>query len=332
LTAESWVSVAVCIGLAAATCGILAVRRSLAAMTAQNRTLHWMAAASLTAAALEAARTAIDPAVYAPHMSYLAGCVSFAPLISTLGARKPQQTAWHFIVATLLVVLALPCLQSPILRPSQPLEIHAAMGWFLLVLTGVGLANWLATGRWLSGLLSAAAQWLWLGRWLPGPFPDWTAEPGPWPLVVHCAGVVGFCLARRPFSAESSGWNDVWRDFRDLFGAVWALRLQERFNSAARLADWPIHLQWSGFVQRNTEKRIDVAALERPLADAVETSLNALLRRFVSTEWIEARTRLRSGPAEAFRHAGRTAAVPEPAPAAPAAPSHDPTLPGNPLR
>src|SRR5207248_1708172 len=38
----------------------------------------------------------------------------------------------------------------------------------------------------------------------------------------------------------------VWRDFRDLFGIVWARRIQERFNDEARKQGLPLRLGIDG--------------------------------------------------------------------------------------
>jgi hypothetical protein len=75
----------------------------------------------------------------------------------------------------------------------------------------------------------------------------------------------------------------VWRDFRDSFGTVWGLRVMERMNASAKMYDWPVALEWSGFTNRDSSQG-DV----HPPA-AVEDSLRTLLRRFVSPGWIDKR-------------------------------------------
>ncbi|MDX1965112.1 MAG: hypothetical protein SFX18_18355 [Pirellulales bacterium] len=40
----------------------------------------------------------------------------------------------------------------------------------------------------------------------------------------------------------------AWREFRDLYGVVWGLRVQERINEVARLQHWGLELTWAGFV------------------------------------------------------------------------------------
>ena len=83
----------------------------------------------------------------------------------------------------------------------------------------------------------------------------------------------------------------VWRDFRDQFGAAWALRVLERINATARLSGWPLELTWSGFRNEVPEERAEIPRVEIPpqVRVGVEDSLQTLLRRFVSPKWISQR-------------------------------------------
>jgi hypothetical protein len=77
--------------------------------------------------------------------------------------------------------------------------------------------------------------------------------------------------------------NLVWCDFRDGFGAVWTLRVAQRVNESATRHQWPVTLDWQGFIDRHSGQ----PAEELP-AEVVE-NLRTLLRRFVSNEWIDKR-------------------------------------------
>jgi hypothetical protein len=87
-------------------------------------------------------------------------------------------------------------------------------------------------------------------------------------------------------------WSVVWRDFRNWYGTVWAVRVMERINASAAMYDWPVGLDWDGFVWRDWRADQDGSAAA-PIAaqqqTAIEQFLRNLLRRFVSSEWIEAR-------------------------------------------
>ncbi len=126
-----------------------------------------------------------------------------------------------------------------------------------------------------------------------------------------------------PFD-ETAARDQVWRDYRDRFGTLWAFRLMERVNSAAALARWTVRLEWDGIrpitpspheasaQPASAPRTTDVHAsppgtrastgLAAHAAEfrATETAATAeelgvnqtlwnLLRRFVSVEWCQAR-------------------------------------------
>jgi len=99
-----------------------------------------------------------DQPRWAPAVQFAAACLSFCPSMEILGAKRPQHTAWTFITASLWVVLVLPSAEQVLFQPTQPLEIHDARSFFLLVLMGVCLVNHLPTRFWLPALLLTAAQ------------------------------------------------------------------------------------------------------------------------------------------------------------------------------
>ena len=72
--------------------------------------------------------------------------------------------------------------------------------------------------------------------------------------------------------------EQLWFWFRDLWGVVWALRIQERFNRTAELKGWPIRLSWFGLVP------VDVSAslADGPFAipPEAEAAFRGLIRRF----------------------------------------------------
>ncbi|MCA9149801.1 MAG: hypothetical protein KDA92_10900, partial [Planctomycetales bacterium] len=66
-------------------------------------------------------------------------------------------------------------------------------------------------------------------------------------------------------------------DFRDAFGAVWALRVMERINQAGRQATPPIELTWHGF---------EVPPSQVDVPETLAVNIRATLRRFVPPEWL----------------------------------------------
>jgi len=227
--------------------------------------------------------TATDPATnWAQPLRFIAAMSTFCPVMAMLGAKRPQDRAWQFIVASLWFILSLPAFEWLLYDGVR--EIHPARFWFLVVLVAVGVLNGVATRLWPSTLLYGLGQLALLAPFLPS---GQTFRSGDW------LDAVGLALLAAASTAETivslrvrqavSGLDRAWLDFRDAFGVVWALRVAERMNAAATMHDWPVRLHWQGFQPaQEVEARAEVPA-------AVEESLRTLLRRFVSPAWLDER-------------------------------------------
>jgi hypothetical protein len=217
------------------------------------------------------------------HILYLAGTSSFCPLMALLGAKRPQDGAWQFVVLTLWVVLLLPSGETLLYHPGAMLRLHPARGWFLWILIGLGLFNALPTRHWFSALLAVGGQVLLLWEQLPIASNYFAAQP----LVALALFVAALLIGS--FNGRATrglgDWNRVWLDFRDSFGTLWSLRVAERFNAAALQYDWPVRLHWRGFV---AAPDIESAQSIAPNA-AMQVTLWGLLRRFVSSAWVRHR-------------------------------------------
>jgi hypothetical protein len=207
-------------------------------------------------------------------------------MMALLGAKRPQDRGWQFIVASLWIVLALPATQDLVFSPGSRLDLHPAWRWFLVILILISLANYLPTRYGLSAILASAGQWLLLREQSPiMPVPPQHSEPVGGLLLLAVSILVARGV-RGTTSHASQGWNRVWVDFRDCFGVVWALRITERVNQSSRAYGWPMRLTWTGFVRVD---RPDDAADASLFSSDVELSLRTLLRRFVSPGWIDQR-------------------------------------------
>ena len=103
----------------------------------------------------------------------IAATSSFCPIMALLGAKRPQDRGWQFIVAALWGILSLPSVQWLLFGGVR--EIHPAQLGFLAVLVGVGVVNGAATRYWPSSLLYGCGQAALLAAyfstssgWLPG--------------------------------------------------------------------------------------------------------------------------------------------------------------------
>jgi hypothetical protein len=223
----------------------------------------------------------------AGHLAYLSVLATLAALISVLNARSPGGGAWAILMALLVVVFLIPWLEAPGLARHADgltrLRLDAPWSLFygLLVLAGVTnylptrygpSAVWLASGFLLEYLGLARNDWSLARRGVL-----WSAVP--WTLAV--AVWVAEWRSRRT-AGTPSRLGATWFWFRDHWGVVWALRVQERFNRAAESAHWPSRLSWYGVVP--AEGGPGPAAAD---PEAAEVTLKGLLRRFATPSRID---------------------------------------------
>jgi hypothetical protein len=233
---------------------------------------------SVFAAGLEGPRAAA--------IRYLAATTTLCPVIGLLGAKRPQDRGWQFIVLTLWIVLILPATQNLAFAPGSPLELHPAWQAFLALLVLTGLGNHLPTRFGVSALLASAGQSILLWGHVPGI----SSTAGRQAVVVAAMSLalattligLGWPARRTPRHA----WDRIWLDFRDMFGVVWGLRVAERINDTARRSHEDLRLHWDGFRCAGPSVASEETA---PTESAMHTGLQNQLRRFVSPAWINAR-------------------------------------------
>ncbi len=233
---------------------------------------------------------------WAPALRYAAAMSTFCPIVALLGAKRPQDRGWQWIVLSLWAILCQPA--GEWLLFGGVAEIHPARFWFLVILLVVGATNGLGTRHWPSSLLYAGGQFALLLPFFSADAPLAGNQAALWGLggillswILIAAGLPG----RKP----RMPLDRAWLDFRDAFGVVWALRILERMNASAKMYDWPLTLSWQGFCPRASAACGDVPPV-------VEESFRTLLRRFVTPDWIDARvsTSRQGTPAEVTAQAG----------------------------
>ena len=260
----------------------------------------WALAAVVAIAAAELVVFAgLGEETHAETLRFAAAVLLFCPTIALLGGKRPQNSAWQFIVLTLWGILALPAFEITIRGRGEALLIDPVRSWFLVVLIGVSAVNHLPTRFRIAAVQSAAAQalllwpqlpWSGMAAWRP---PVWLAML----VLVGAAWSARRAAARMPNATPSAhdvvelrSWSYVWLDFRDWFGTVWSVRMMERLNATAIAHEWPMALGWDGFVWQG-DNGADMRLAQEQRASAVE-ALRALLLRFVSREWIEERLKV----------------------------------------
>jgi len=235
---------------------------------------------------------------WADHLRFLAAATTFCPTMALLGAKRPQDRAWQFIVASLWVVVALPAAQSLVYAPGRSLDLDATWRWFLLLLIVLGAANGLPTRFWPSWLLVASAQGVLFVDQLPLGLPAFgpIRVPIALGLLTIAAALASFGLPRA--AHNNSAFDRQWRDFRDAFGTLWALRIAERFNAAASMYGWSVRLHWSGLVRDGDAELLEVPGKRHVEDEAtLQQVWHSLVLRFVSPEWLAARS---TGPQSAI--------------------------------
>lgn len=272
-------------GLALAGLFALAWRKSSISGTTLVAPWCW-STASLLAIAISEVSVGLDgplpPSGWVVPLRFAAAMTTFCPMMAVLGAKRPQDRGWQFIVLTLWAILSLPSFKWLLFGGVQ--EIHPARFWFLVILTLVGAANGIGTRFWPSSVLVCLGQMALVAPYFPS---TQSLLPGARaPLLGLLAFVIawGLLALGLPRSRPAVKPLDrVWLDFRDAFGLVWSLRVAERINASAAIAQWPVVLGWHGFRARENDCPVD------ELPEVVRDSLRMLLRRFVSPAWIDAR-------------------------------------------
>ncbi len=289
--AGSWTAVAIAVALAAAGgFGLLRTDRELRGTTLLAP-WRW-ACFSFTTLASGAAFVAwpsvdLSPAG-ADHIRYLAGTTTFAPFVALLGAKRPQDRAWQWIVLALLLLLALPSGKAFMFDSGAPPAPHAAWRLLLVILLSSQLANHLPTSFRLSALLACLAQLGWLAGYLPGVA---NRPSGTWALAGLALATAAIWLVRRPMPRRPLPCRPIdrlWLEFRDAYGALWALRVAERFNASAAMYGWPVRMRWGGLREAEEQEKGKSGRGEQGMA-AMRQNLKTLLWRFVSPEWIAER-------------------------------------------
>lgn len=228
------------------------------------------------------------PTQWETALVFAAAASSFCPLMSLLGAKRPQDRGWHFVVISLWAILILPVAESLVLRDGRMPDLQGARAWFMLILIGLGITNSLATRFWFPAILFGGGQLLMLANSLP--VLRELVDTSPTITGFTCCAVA--CIVASQLACRESkkpgSLDIVWRDFRDAFGLLWGLRVAEQANIAARTCDWPLTLRWQGFVDEGGET-LDWNSLPDETRKSLQQVMRNLLRRFVSSEWIAVR-------------------------------------------
>ncbi len=223
-------------------------------------------------------------------LQFSAHAFVFCPFMSLLGARRPQNKMWEFIVFSLWLVLILPALETVLLSPGRQADTQGIRAWFMLILIFVSALNVILSRFWISGILVGLAQYLLVNPNLPEwahlneRFAGQAMEAG---LAMAILAFLVAFLIPKPNRKSLRDEDRVWLDYRDMFGGMWALRIKERINTSATMYDWDLRLTWRGFVTADGSQLPD--QLPAKIEKILHNHFYSLMRKFVPREWITTR-------------------------------------------
>ena len=223
-----------------------------------------------------------------PEVNYCARVLVFCPVMSTLGARRPQNRAWEFITASLWIILALPALEVLFARQGESFDVRGLRSWFFVVLIFISVSNIALSRFWISGILFGVVQTLLVSEFLPT-WIQFSMESSATVALVVAAIAIGLaCFLPVTDRTGRSGIDRIWLRYRDTFGGLWAVRTCESINAYARMQDWEIRLTWDAFVSVDGQPWADhELSSDSELVEKIHLLLKNQLRRFVDDAWIE---------------------------------------------
>lgn len=219
-------------------------------------------------------------------VQYLAAVMLLTPLIAILGARRPGANAWPwFVVLPLIVVLQWPSISQLMSGSADtPIELPTpTLIGFLFVLV-MGTGNYFGTFNTGAAMMAAVGTVL-----IVLPLTEWGPVQSSWPLPAGCMllAFAGSLLPGRYLEAaptadcENPDLRQLWTDFRDLYGIVWAKRVMDRVNQFAERESWDVRVGLDGFVSSSDGQPTDA------VSDRAVEILCWVLRRFVDPVFLQ---------------------------------------------
>ena len=260
---------------------VIVLRASLRGLTARSTT-GWAVAACLAVMVSVSMRLLPDiPVGFTSGMQSIGVVLLLTPLVDILGARNPGHRVWPwFVIVPMILVLQWPVASHLISEDSKSpvaLSLPATAGFMLVLVMGAG--NYFGTSNHFASLFGAAGILLFIF-----PLTEWGTWPGD-----PCCLAASICLAiailliegRMKAAGDGTGHEQLWVDFRDIYGLVWARRVMDRINQFAEREKWSVVMTLDGFRSCSEFEEIS-GNTERP-----EEILRWVLRRFADDEFLD---------------------------------------------
>jgi hypothetical protein len=219
------------------------------------------------------------------HLHYLTGVTVVAPFVALLGAKRPQNMSWQWIVLALIVLLAFQDLRSWFIESAAP-SPHAAWRWLLAAVVTMQFCNYLPTSYYAPAGLAFAGQLCVLAGYLPL-LPEYSRGLVSVGIITLSAAVISAGMIRQFRRQPADAWNATWLDFRDLFGALWALRACQRVNALLEEQRCALRVTWYGVSPSQSEVDERSSSAPPDISDrvALHRILRPVLSRFLAAAW-----------------------------------------------
>ena len=228
-------------------------------------------------------------------LQYLAATGTLCPVVALLGAKKPQNRAWQWIVGALWLILSVPALTAVAFRFTQ-LQLGSIWTGLILILVFLPIGNYLSTRYFFPVVLTSMAQIILLsdcGSIVLGRWSTWINE---YAVVSPRATALCFLLLatataryvtpkRRQRDDTDSCATEIWKEFSQLYGILWSRRIADRTDKILAQAGSPLRLGPAYFYTTEKEGARNPMPVEQ-LPEQANTTLKNLLRRFVSPQWM----------------------------------------------
>ena len=220
-------------------------------------------------------------------LQFVSVVLLLTPAVSTLGARNPGVAVWQvFVVIPLIIVLLWPGLSDLISsRGQEPLRLGVPAFSGLCLVLMMSMSTCFGTSLTVASLYFFTAVSLGLC-----PAMGWMNHGSPWqsltPILLLCGArlalrsIRGRLRAIETARTKSEVVDATWALFQDLYGLVWARRIQDRVNQFAAREQWTVLLTHDGFRDVNGNSPSD-QDLEKP-----RDALRWVLTRFADDQWI----------------------------------------------
>jgi hypothetical protein len=279
--------------LAAVNLALLARVRLVLTGTTLIAPWSWCMAAVVAVAGSETLIATGIPGHYAASwiepLRYVASLGTLCPAMAVLGAKRPQDRGWQWVVLSLWLVLAVPAAHAVATQTGARFELHLAWKMTLGIVLFLEVLNYAMTRHLTGILLFVSVQVILLMPYLSTELHPSTS------YIIAAMGLLILAQLEtwrqgHRINREPGNLQDIWSRFCNDYGAFWTFRVMGLINQTAIASAWPIALFPDGFYRVHDDAGNPLPEAEiYPLSEippelqaSVNQALRTTLRRFLS--------------------------------------------------